>query len=510
MIDQLSSAEWKQIQLITDKKPLFFFDNVLCCPYWDMQAVITNAVFENMKVAVKSCHGAGKSYIAARIAIAFLSTYPDSIVVTTAPTFRQVKDILWREINGAYARSKVPLGGRIFTTKFEVDDNWYGIGVSSDKSDNMQGYHAPSGHILVIGDEAAGIPVATAEAMQALLTSSGSRLLYIGNPTNVTSDFYASFLDNSFVHLSIPAFITPNFIAAGIKSTDDLEKFKTLQELRDHCGESPFPFLIDPLWAWGRLKKWGRNSPMYISRICAEFPAESDVTLIPHYMVERCLIAEFGSALKAESEKVRSIGVDVARRGSNKTVITVLDKLEVLEVEWYTGRRIPETVAAIKNQFEKHGFDKRCDVICVDDTGVGGGVTDALLEEDYLVEAVNFGGAPTEGNQRRFVNIKAEMFWYLRETMEHGGIKILDEGDLLKQLPTIQYKYTSQQKLQIISKEEMEKAGLESPDFADSLALAVWGTKFGSSYITPAGDDEDKYSPSQRGIIGGNLFARKF
>jgi superfamily II DNA or RNA helicase len=78
-----------------------FIKGTLGANIWEKQIEIADAVDDHRYVAVASCHGAGKSHIAARIALAFLHTRPRSIVLTTAPTARQVQHVLWREINSA-------------------------------------------------------------------------------------------------------------------------------------------------------------------------------------------------------------------------------------------------------------------------------------------------------------------------------------------------------------------------------------------------------------------------
>ena len=167
----------EQFQAKIQEDPIYFLDGILECGHWSKQDDILRSVFEHQRTTVKSCHGIGKTYIAARIVLAFLFAYKDSVVVTTAPTFRQVENILWREIRQAASRSVVKLGGNILKTKFEIDEKWYAIGISSDKDDNFQGFHAE--HLLVVGDEAAGIPENTMQVMEALMTSQGTHELLI-------------------------------------------------------------------------------------------------------------------------------------------------------------------------------------------------------------------------------------------------------------------------------------------------------------------------------------------
>lgn len=497
---QITNKVLSDLLKTTAADPIFFFKNVLGCNSWGMQDLIARSVFENPKTAVKSCHASGKSYIAARIAIAFLFTYEDSIVVTTAPTFRQVKDILWREMNGAASQSLIPLGGDLQTVKYNIYDNWYAVGVSSDKQDNLQGYHAPSGHILVIGDEAPGISNNVLEVMQALLTSEGARLLLIGNPTSPTGEFFNAFTDNAFTKFSIPAFITPNFTANNINSIQDLKQFQTLEEMA-HL-KIPSPYLITPQWAWERMQKWGDDSPMFISRVCADFPPESDATLIPLRDIEQCMNFEPTKQDFDAAEGFNTVGIDVARFGGDTTVVTPFGKVAMLGTKWHTGKDIPKTIGLAIHTFEECGFIKERDFFVVDDTGVGGGVTDSLNEQGYNVLAINNG---SKSDDDRFINKKAEVYWYLREQIKAKAFKVIDDGEVVNQLTSIEFYYNSAGKIAIVSKEDMKKKGVKSPDFADSLALAIWGRRGGGAY-KGTGREEVK----RRGNLGGNLFAKRF
>jgi len=141
-------------------------------------------------------------------------------------------------------------------------------------------------------------------------------------------------------------------------------------------------------------------------------------------------------------------------------------------MDWHTGKDTMMTCGKAIDMFNKLGMDKGQDSFVVDDTGVGGGVSDRLAEQGYNVLPVNFGSSSSD---ERFFNLKAEIFAHLKDMFMKGDISILDEGKLVSQLPTIEYEITSNGKLKIVSKEKMTAKGIESPDFADALALACHG-----------------------------------
>ena len=477
-----------------------FFHNVLQTEPWGKQVEIIESVRDHQRTSVKSCHGIGKTYIAARVALWFLTSHPDSIVITTAPTFRQVENQIWRELHEAYDKSNLQLGGKLNKTLLEYGAKWYAMGVSSKEPTNVQGYHADD--ILIIVDEAAGVAPPILEAIEGSLTSARVRLLYIGNPTISYGGFYDSHLSPLYNKISIPVYCTPNFVHNGIRSVSDLERFTSQEEV----AALPIlnPSLVTPLWAWQRLQAWGKTSPMFRARVEAIFPEENKDTLIPLNYINFALEREWTLRELREQDTTQAIGIDVARFGDDVTVLTHVQGNRHKDTDWFNGKDTMQTVGKATEMFNAKKMNKDTDMFVVDDTGVGGGVSDRLTELGYRVIRVNFAQrAQTE----EFANAKAEMFWHLRDLFLSENISILDHGKLIAQLSTIRYNMTSNQKIEIVSKQKMKKIGLDSPDFADSLALAFYGIRFGESVISDP-DDDDEYD--NEASYAGNLKNKSF
>lgn len=124
--------------------------------------------------------------------------------------------------------------------------------------------------------------------------------------------------------------------------------------------------------------------------------------------------------------------------------------------------------------FNELGFNKEFDYFIVDDTGVGGGVTDRLKELGYNCIPIN--NASSANDSETFRDIKAEIYWMLRQAFIDGKIKIFDRERLIKDISNIKYEYTSKGQIYIKSKKDMKREGLDSPDFSDALALAFYGS----------------------------------
>jgi len=120
--------------------------------------------------------------------------------------------------------------------------------------------------------------------------------------------------------------------------------------------------------------------------------------------------------------------------------------------------------------------------VCIDETGVGAGVVDqckrfARAGVQYV--GVNFGAAAHDSG--RFANLRAEMYWGLRELLRANNndpdLAVTATGPEVErlgaQLSSVRYVYNAREKVQVESKEDMRKRGMPSPDEADAAILAL-------------------------------------
>lgn len=445
------------------ENPLFFLREVLGSRLWEKQQEIAQSVKENRYTTVKSCHGAGKSFIAAGIVLWYLYTHVGSKVITTAPSFRQVKDILWREIRKAHSQSEGKLEVQPSLTSLNLGDDWFALGLSTNEPDRFQGFHSVD--ILLIMDEAAGIKEEIFEASEGITSSANARILYIGNPTNLAGSFYQSFKTESFNKIRISAFDTPNFTKFGI----------TLADIRSNTwsakitGNLPMPYLITPEWVYDKFIRWGEGNPMWDSRVMGDFPVQGEDTLIPLAYIERAARNEV--SYKLDDEEV--IGADIARFGTDKTCFVYRKGGKVIELKEYNHMDTMETA----NNLDIYSNTHPKAAVNIDEIGVGAGVVDRMKEKNRFknVQGVNVGSSPYDGEM--FVNLRAELFWALRERFADGSISIPEDEELMAQLANIKYRFTPKGLIQIESKEDIKKRGMGSPDKADALSLAFMKAK---------------------------------
>lgn len=501
----MTKASRKSAVRTFQKDPKVFFKNVLGVETLeDYQAMVIDTVAANSRTAISACHDVGKSFLMARIAMWFLNSYTNSKVITTAPTYNQVERILWSEIRAAHGKAKWPLGGKLNQTDWTFSPDWFALGfsprneVSSDggqgTQSSFQGFHAA--HLLVIFDEATGIAPNIWTMAEGLLTSAHVKFVAIGNPTSANSEFYRCFKDPAWAKVYLSCFNSPNLIANGINNVEDLtkevSKVKTMkdEDFRAYVDSYKVtkPYLLTTKWVVEQAKKWGLDHPLTISKILGKFPEASNDTLIPLGLVES---AQLRKVSPLTSDR-KIIGADIARFGSNASILTGLHGRKQVGLKKFYKSRTTEVTGEIIQMAREMEFDKSTsNVIVVDETGIGGGVVDMLVQAKNAPETkellryteirgVQFGEAcEADKDKEMYTNMKARMFGLLADDMAKDGdegLELFNEAAYLEELPSIKKKYNSKGQLVIESKDDYKKrTGRDSPDHADSLALGNFG-----------------------------------
>lgn len=428
---------------------------------WSKQEAILRSVAANRRTAVQSCYGSGKSWLAARIACWWIDVHPpgSARVVTSAPTGDQVKAILWHEIGRAHARGG--LAGRLNQTEWwlEIQGREELVAVGRKPKDYaesaFQGIHER--YVLVILDEAAGIPRSLWNGVDGLLANEDCRLLSIGNPEDATSGFADECKPGSGTNtIRISAFDTPNFTGESAP-----------EEVRSR--------LVSRIWVEEKLRKWGESSPLYIAKVLGLFPESSSDGLIPIHWIREAQERTLTPGLPVE------LGVDVGG-GANASTIAKRQGPVVRIVHKDNNPDTMQTLGKVLACIKESGAS----IAKIDQIGIGHGAADRAgemasdqeLKQNRPLEAQAAAkvkgievGNPAQDSEQ-YVNLRAEGYWSLRERFREGNIDIdpADE-DLAAQLSAIRYK-RSGSRIQIESKDEMRRREIASPDDADAVMLA--------------------------------------
>lgn len=168
---------------------------------------------------------------------------------------------------------------------------------------------------------------------------------------------------------------------------------------------------------------------------------------------------------------VNKLGVDVAGGGRNFSVIVQRHSNYARKIIKSNDNDTMILAESIINQ--KKLLNVINENISVDNIGMGKSFCDFLDKMIIGIKRINAGEKPLGiTDEERFVNIRAMLFWKAREWILAGG-KLLRDDDW-HQLTKIKYrtKLEGQRgKMQIMSKEDMFKEGVDSPDVADALAF---------------------------------------
>lgn len=289
------------------QNPVGWIEQRLDDRLWSKQREIAESVRDHRYTAVQSAHATGKSFLAARLCAHWISTHPvgQTFAITTAPTGPQISAVVWREL--AIAHSSGGLQGRInhgAVPEWKIGPHLVAQGRKpqdlvdpEQASAAFQGVHAR--YLLVVLDEAAGIPKWLWDAVDSLATSADSRVFAIGNPTDPSSQFAKVCQPGSGWNvIQVSAFDTPAFTGEKVR-------------------HGLLDVLVSESWVEERRKRWGEDTPLYTARVLGEFPEESEHTLISARWVREAQERELASPTRTPT----IFGVDVARAGNDKTVI---------------------------------------------------------------------------------------------------------------------------------------------------------------------------------------------
>ena len=426
------------------QNPYMFVKHIIGVVPTSQQAIILNcipkAIKEKMGIVVKSGHGTGKTAMETWITIWFMTCFAYPKIIATAPTQHQLYDVYWSELAKWHKKSKVNSMFEWSQTKFinkEYPTNWFAVARTSNKPENMQGFHAE--HLLFIIDEAPGVDVDIMEAIEGTQTQEGSIIMMFGNPTQISGAFFDAF--NS--------------------------KRKFYYTFTLNAEESP---IVDKRYYEIIAAKFGRDSDVYRVRVLGEFPKAEPDTLIPLNYVEAAANRELPEPDSTVYEVVE-LGVDVARFGDDETVVYSRIGNVVKEEVVLRKRDLMEVSGAVMQV--AHKYKNKMIIINVDDSGLGGGVTDRVKElatKFHRCEVFGVNNGSRAKDHDMYVNLGSEMWFFMREKIKE--IRIPNDNDLIGQLSSRKYRLSSNGKHMLETKEQMKDRGLTSPDRADALILA--------------------------------------
>lgn len=478
IVSHMDLVIWQRLREKWRYDPVNYMEFRLGITPTDQQKELLWAIVpEGAKVSVRAGHNVGKTTALAVIVLWYMECFDFAKIPCTAPSASQLRDVLWSELSKLLRKSDLAaryygipqglwLSDLLSITQTRVEaigyKNWFAVARTARKEapDALQGFHASDidlkdgqtvetmkvgegGNLLFIVDEAPGVPDEVFHVAEGALAGKDSRLVMIGNPTKKTGYFADSHLKNR------ANFTTMHF----------------------RCSDSPLP---DPNYRDRLVKNWGENSNMVRVRADGEFPLQDDTALIS---LEWVLAAMKRDAPLVSQEPIR-LGVDVARFGDDRTVLTIRQGRHIQYIEIHSKEDTMVTAGRVAALFQTRQIDE----IFVDVVGLGAGVADRLRELGLPVVDVNVAEAAPE--RRKDIDSIEMIPWKLRDWLWLESMKFFRfenpsfEGcdkdhveTLAGELTTVGYAFNSSGCAVVWGKDKLKKDGFRSCDIADSLNL---------------------------------------
>ena len=438
------------------KNPVLFVREVLNTTPDPWQIEFLNHIAaNNRRISVRSGHGVGKSTAAAWAMIWYLFLrFPVKIVVT-APTSSQLYDALFAEVKRWVKVLPQTLQDQLEVKQDRIElkdaNNEGFISARTSRAEQpeaLQGVH--SDNVMLVADEASGIPEQVFEAAAGSMSGHSAVTLLLGNPVRSSGFFFDTHnrLSQDWVTMKVSCEDSPRVSAAYI---DEMKS------------------------------RYGEESNAYRIRVLGEFPRSDDDTVIPMELLEMAMARDVSPSAHAPIVW----GLDVARFGSDRSALCKRQGNAILEpIKTWKNLDLMQLTGAVVAEYEVLMPSQRPREILVDSIGLGAGVVDRLRELNLPARGINVSESPAMGTTYR--NLKAELWHKAKAWLEARDCWMPKDELLVAELATVRYSFTSSGKIQIEGKDEIRKRGLASPDRADAFCLTFAGDAVIGAYGSSA------------------------
>ena len=451
-------------------------------PTWQQKLLFESIQIPGSRSSVRSGHGTGKTASAGIVALWHLLFFPDSVMMFTAPQINQLRALVWKEITLMHARLYTgPLAWLaeyvvILAEKVYIsghDKTWHVLAKTAPKHSptNIAGQHGDNYTLWV--DEACGVDDAVMDVVMGALTHADNRAVMTSQPARNAGFFYDTHFKLSYAAGGAWTSLCFNGELSPLVSV------KTLREM---------------------LQKYGsRDDPGYLIRVRGEFADNAGEFLVSRTQSSAVFS---GSALEARHTGYGYIiSVDVGGGvGRDDTVVSILKvwgeagwgdrarRVDVVNIPLCTNRDNLHEIAGVINEALLTYSNA---LIVLDDNGAGRGLGQHLKSLGIYYKPVYWGGACfSNENRLEFVNKRSQAIVSFCRAVKAGRFKILDPYYQIKieeQLTRIPYGMDENSRWKVLSKDEMKRKGLKSPDIIDTFAF---GFLEGVTY-TAAENDSD-------------------
>lgn len=481
--------------------PIAYAWDILGSRLTEEQEGMLESIRTRRQTAVLASHSVGKTHLAAIAANHWFDTQEESIVYITAPSWDQCLGLTFKAVKRFRLRQNLP--GKILDSGWVKDEDRYREtghfirAINAEKGEGFQGEHTAP--MLMIFEEAVGVPPYIWEAAKGLMTHPENRQLCIANPTDHATSFGQAVDSGLYNVLHISALQHRNIQAELIGKEPPFPEAVRLLWVRDmlqsdaetverpdgdcfqwHSLATVNAVLERPEQARLILAEadlvWWLPTANFQGRVLGQFPTQADEQVVPRGWLDRL-------APCALTARVPEIGCDVARFGKDRTTIVRRQGPRCLKIRILTQLDNLMVTAALREEAADAAKDaglpaeaaKRIPIRIDVTGGLGTGPYDILANDEYLVIPVNAGGSPLDKEQ--FKNKRSELWWQTRDRVRDKELDLSPlprelREKLVHELSAPKYKVDANGRKVVESKEDTKKTLGFSPDVADGFNLA--------------------------------------
>lgn len=424
------------------RDPVKFAQEVLgvCPDPWQREFLMAVADPKRRRISVRSGHGVGKSTAVAMASVWHILWRVPGKVVMTAPTSAQLFDALFAEVKRLCRDMRPPFNGLldIKSDRIELKGRAAECFIScrtsrAEQPEALAGVHSP--HVLLIADEASGVPEAVFESAAGSMSGHSATTILTGNPTRNTGLFYET-------HHRLK------------------EEWHTMHV---SCIDSP---RVSEDFVNEMKLRYGEGSPAYHVRVLGNFPPAEDDTVIPVHLIDDAM----SNKIEINPGAIAIWSLDVARHGNDSSVLCQRQGPVIHPLKTWKGLDLMQLVSVVKAEYETKPPSRRPIEIIIDSIGLGAGVLDRLRELGMPARGLNVSERPSSPT---YHNLRAELWFKAKEWLEGRDVELPRDDQLFAELAAPRYTFTASGKIQVESKDNMKKRGLKSPDRADAVCLSL-------------------------------------
>lgn len=445
--------------------PVRFATEVLGLYLCRAQRRILEAIARGARVIIRSGQKTGKSTSFVAAALWWAATRPRGRVLLTAPGYRQVKKVLWKELRRiVYDRKNLRADGLRVVDVLQVEpaldpdtgmqwpDGREIVGFAANSPGATQGFSGPE--MLIVIDEGSEVADDIFEAHEGN-TAAGGRILAASNPIHNVGWFYEAFHAHrefwETIHLSSED--SPNV-------TGD---------------EPPVPGLAGADFIDMMKRKYGEDSAYYQIRIKGEFAGTATNTVVGLKLVEGACKRWKANLAVVRSEPLE-FGVDVARFGDDETTIAPRRGPRVFPLIATLGADGNTVAGLILKAVRELRFENEKAIIKIDGTGGYGSSPIDILRTHHSDEVivVEVNSSERADDEEKYANLRAQMHFGVAEFLAEGGELPANDRKLEADLLAPTYLFDARRRFLVEPKAKIKQRLKRSPDRGDAVALAVY------------------------------------